>query len=78
LGTEAGLNGAALEGCVADPRTKERLTAQIEEAHRLGVQATPTVFVDGKKVPRLNDLVQVLDKEAQRKGLPPLPPPSSH
>jgi protein-disulfide isomerase/uncharacterized membrane protein len=78
LGTEAGLNGAALEGCVADPRTKERLTAQIEEAQRLGIQATPTVFVDGKKLPRLNDLVQVLDKEAQRKGLPPLPPPSAH
>jgi protein-disulfide isomerase/uncharacterized membrane protein len=78
LGTEAGLNGAALEGCVADPRTKERLTAQIEEAHRLGIQATPTVFVDGKKVPRLNDLVQVLEKEAQRKGLSPLTPTPSH
>jgi protein-disulfide isomerase/uncharacterized membrane protein len=78
LGTEAGLNGAALEGCVADPRTKERLTAQIEEAHRLGIQATPTVFVDGKKLPRLNDVLQVLDKEAQRKGLPPLSPAPSH
>jgi protein-disulfide isomerase/uncharacterized membrane protein len=78
LGTEAGLNGAALEGCIADPRTKERLTAQIEEAHRLAIQATPTVFVDGKKLPRLNDLVQVLDKEAQRKGLPPLAPSPSH
>jgi hypothetical protein len=38
------------------------------------VQATPTLFINGKKLPRINDFVQVVDKEAQAKGLPPLQP----
>ena len=70
---EAGLDGAALGTCMAAPRTKERLTAQIEEARRLGVQSTPTLYINGKKLPRINDFVQVVDKEAQAKGFPPLP-----
>jgi protein-disulfide isomerase/uncharacterized membrane protein len=70
---EAGLDGAALGACLAAPRTKERLTAQIEEARQLGVQATPTLFVNGRKLPRINDFLQVVDKEAQAKGFPPLP-----
>ncbi|HVQ31423.1 MAG TPA: thioredoxin domain-containing protein, partial [Vicinamibacteria bacterium] len=70
---EAGLDGAALGTCMAAPRTKERLTAQIEEARRLGVQSTPTLYINGKKLPRINDFVQIVDKEAQAKGFPPLP-----
>ena len=72
LAGEAGLDGAALGTCLIAPRTKERLKAQIEEAHRLGVQSTPTLSINGKKLPRINDFVQVVDKEAQAKGFPPL------
>jgi len=72
LGAEAGLNPAALESCLQDPRTKERLTTQIAEAQRFGVEATPTLFVNGKKLPRINDLLPVVDKEAQARGFPPL------
>jgi protein-disulfide isomerase/uncharacterized membrane protein len=75
LAGEAGLNATVLEGCLADTRTKEQLAAQIEEAQRAGVQATPTLFINGKKLPRINDFIQVVDKEAQRKGLPPTPVP---
>ena len=75
LAGEAGLNAAAIEGCLSDPRTKEQLSAQIEEAKRVGVQATPTVFINGKKLPRINDFLQVVDKEAVKKGLPPLATP---
>ena len=71
---EAGLNGAALQGCLDDPKTKETLAAQIAEANRLGVNATPTLYVNGKKLPRINDFVSVVDKEARRKGFPPLAP----
>lgn len=74
LAGEAGLNAAALEGCLSDPKTKADLAAQIEEGNRLGVNATPTVFVNGKKLPRINDFVAVVDKEAQKKGFPPLAP----
>jgi protein-disulfide isomerase/uncharacterized membrane protein len=76
LAAQAGLNAAAFEACIADPRTRSDLEAQIAEAQRLGVQATPTLFVNGKKLPRINDFLQVVDKEAQRKGFPPMGQPS--
>ena len=72
LAGEAGLNAAAVDGCLSDPRTKEALAAQIAEGDRLGVRSTPTVFINGKKLPRINDFVPLIDKEAQRKGFAPL------
>ena len=48
---EAGLSGAAMQGCLDDPKTKDALAAQIAEANRLGVSATPTVYVNGKSFP---------------------------
>jgi len=33
-----------------------------------------TVYIDGKKLPRINDFVAVVDREAQKKGKPPLAP----
>jgi protein-disulfide isomerase/uncharacterized membrane protein len=73
---EAGLNAAAIESCLSDPRTREQLAAQVQEAKKVGVQATPTLFINGKKLPRINDFLQTVEKEAQRKGLPPLAPPA--
>jgi protein-disulfide isomerase/uncharacterized membrane protein len=72
LGREIGLDASALEACLSAPETKQKLQAQIDEAQQLGVQATPTVFVNGKKLPRINDFIQVVDKEAQARGFPPL------
>ena len=72
LAAEAGLNAAAIEGCLDDPQTKAALAAEIAEANRLGIHSTPTVYINGKKLPRLNDFVSVVDKEAQKKGAPPL------
>jgi len=72
LAGEAGLNAAALSGCLDDPQTKAALQAEIAEGNRLAVHSTPTVFINGKKLPRLNDFVAVVDKEAQKKGSPPL------
>jgi protein-disulfide isomerase/uncharacterized membrane protein len=72
LAAEAGLNAAAIEGCLDDPQTKAALAAEIAEGNRLGVHSTPTVYINGKKLPRLNDFVAVVDKEAQKKGAPPL------
>jgi protein-disulfide isomerase/uncharacterized membrane protein len=69
---EAGLNAAAIEGCLDDPKTKSDLAAEIAEGNRLGVSATPTLYVNGKKLPRINDFVAVVDKEARKKGFPPL------
>jgi protein-disulfide isomerase/uncharacterized membrane protein len=72
LAAEAGLNAPAIEGCLDDPQTKAALAAEIAEGNRLGIHSTPTVYINGKKLPRLNDFVAVVDKEAQKKGAPPL------
>jgi protein-disulfide isomerase/uncharacterized membrane protein len=78
LAGEAGLNAAAMEGCLADPATKAALAEQVAEGNRLGVNSTPTVYINGKKLPRINDFVAVVDREAQKKGQPPLATHPAH
>jgi protein-disulfide isomerase/uncharacterized membrane protein len=75
LASEAGLDTGAMQACLASGRMKERLAAQIEEAREGGVNATPTLFINGKRLPRINDFVATVDKEAGRLGLPPMPKP---
>ncbi|HVR71975.1 MAG TPA: thioredoxin domain-containing protein [Vicinamibacteria bacterium] len=73
MAAEAGLDPTALQACLASAATRARLAAEVEEAWKAGVRATPTVFINGKKLPRINDFVQTVEKEAARLGLPPLP-----
>lgn len=75
---EAGLDTKVLEACLDTARTRERLAADIAEATAAKVASTPTLFIDGKKLPRIQDFTATLDKEAEKRGLPPLPaaPPS--
>lgn len=75
LGGEAGLDAAAFQTCMSSPQAKAKLTKEIEEGHRVGVNATPTVLLNGKKLSRINDFIQLVDKEAARLGLPPTPAP---
>jgi protein-disulfide isomerase/uncharacterized membrane protein len=75
IATGAGLAAPALQTCLDAPETKARLTAEIEEGERVGVKGTPTVFVGGKRLPRVNDFLAAIEKEAGRLGLPPLPSP---
>jgi protein-disulfide isomerase len=49
------------------------LDAQIAEGNRLGVTSTPTVYIDGKKLPQINIFEAIVDKQARKKGSPPLP-----
>jgi len=74
LAEEAGLNPAAMQGCLEDPATEDTLAAQIAEARRLDIRGTPALYVNGKKLPRIKDLVPVVDSEARKKGFPPLKP----
>jgi protein-disulfide isomerase/uncharacterized membrane protein len=74
LAGEAGLNPSAMEGCLDDPKTKAALAAQVAEGNRLGITSTPTVYIDGKKLPQINYFVAIVDKEARKKGSPPLAP----
>lgn len=73
LATEAGLDGTALQACMGSAATQARLAAELEEGWKAGVRGTPTLFINGKKLPRINDFVPTVDKEAAKLGLPPLP-----
>ncbi len=69
---EAGLDIAAMQACLADEGAKATLAAEIAEANRLGVSSTPTIYINGRKLSRINDFVAIIDKEAQKKGFAPL------
>jgi protein-disulfide isomerase/uncharacterized membrane protein len=73
---EAGLDGAKLDTCMASSESRKLLDAQIAEGVKVGVNGTPTVLINGRKVPNLNLFLQMIDKEAARLGLPPVPPPA--
>jgi protein-disulfide isomerase len=73
LAAEAGLDPSALEACLASAATQARLAAEVAEGYKAGVRGTPTLFINGKRLPRINDFVQTVDKEAAKLGLPPLP-----
>ena len=72
LAGEAGLDAAAMQSCMDDPKTRAVLAAQVAEGNRLGVHSTPTVYLNGKKLPRLNDFITIVDKEARKKGFKPM------
>jgi serine/threonine-protein kinase len=78
LASEAGLDGARLESRLMDKRTVERVKADIAEGKDAGVGGTPTLFINGKRLPRVEYFLQTLEKESSRLGLPPLPPPQPH
>jgi protein-disulfide isomerase len=77
IATAAGLDGAALTACMSGASARERLAAEIQEAKQGRVDATPTVFINGRKLPRINDFVQTVDREAVRIGLQPITPPAA-
>jgi len=72
---DAGLDAAAFGACMDRPASTEKLRAQLREGTAAGVKGTPTVFLNGKRVTRLNDFAAMIDKELARLGQPPLPSP---
>ena len=75
LAAAAGLDGAALSACMNGSSARDRLAAEIQEAKQARVEATPTVFINGRRLPRINDFVHTVDREAAKIGLPPIGPP---
>lgn len=73
---EVGLDTGALDACLDATKTKDRLAAEIAEAKASGVGVTPTLFIQGKRLPRLQDFGNVIDKELTRRGQPTVPPPA--
>ena len=69
LAREVGLDSGAFSACLGDEATRQRLAADIDEGRRFGVNSTPTVLVNGKRLPRLNDFTKIVDHESERLGL---------
>jgi protein-disulfide isomerase len=70
IATGAGEDASATAICADSPETKARVNQQYELGVSVGVNATPTVFVNGRKVERVLDtpyevLKQMVDFEAQ-------------
>lgn len=64
---EVGLDAASFNACVDSDRYVEQVRAETEEGRRRGVQATPTLFVNGQKiegVPDFNQLRRIIEAAA--------------
>lgn len=60
---DLGLDMAAYDKAIADPATRQRVEDDFTEGQTMGVQGTPTFFLDGKKLEltKLTDLTDALD-----------------
>lgn len=50
LAARLGLNRAALSACMDEKETKDTILMDVEEANEIGINATPTIFVNGRKM----------------------------
>lgn len=69
---EIGLDTAAFKSCLASTPMQQAVQRQIEQAFAAGINGTPRIFINGRKLPKINYLTAILAYEAKRLGLPPL------
>lgn len=50
IAVQSGANADKLKACVADPKTQDEIRQSVAEGKALGVDATPTTFVDGRRL----------------------------
>jgi len=72
IATDAGANASATATCADSPETKARVNQQYELGVSVGVNATPTLFLNGRKIENVNDtpieiLKQMVEFEAANK-----------
>ena len=54
--TASGVDGKAVAACAAEPATAARVKQQFDLGRELDVNATPTVFVNGRRISSINSL----------------------
>jgi protein-disulfide isomerase len=61
---DLGLDIAQYDAAVADPATQARVQEDFDEGRLLGVEGTPTFFIDGQKleIQRLTDVGDAIDR----------------
>ncbi len=50
LANQLGLNEEAFKSCTINPETANQIKSTIEEGHALNITATPTIFVNGRRI----------------------------
>lgn len=84
--TKAGQDPAKIAACAATPAAKDAINASLALGEKVGVNSTPTVFVNGRGLPLVGipyDMLQrIIEFQAQLDGVPltpavktPPPPP---
>lgn len=66
-----GLDRAALEGCLAGAASGERIRRDAEAGHGYGVDATPTLFVNGRRIEgavSAEELMNAIDQAASARA----------
>ncbi len=71
IAAAAGANKGAFFACMGSSEAAQELTSQIQEAKLAGVTSTPSVFLNGRKLPQANALLQGIESESKRLGLAP-------
>ena len=66
IATAAGLNGDQMRTCLGSSSASQELAAQIEEAQRLEVRSTPTVFINGKRLAQMGGFLNAIESELKR------------
>ena len=76
IAAAAGLDREAFATCLDEPETEAALQADIAEAVRLGVTGTPTIFINGRRVPALDEFADAVLWELEKAGIR-MPEPDS-
>ena len=69
IAVATGLDEATFRACLAEPRAEAALQSDIEEAMRLGVTGTPTIFINGRRVPTLDEFADAVLWELEKAGI---------
>jgi len=67
---ELGLNQSSFDGCVDSRKYRDAIVAETKEGEELGVNATPTLFINGKQqrgAPAMDRLRALIDEELAKK-----------
>lgn len=67
IARDHGVDTDSLAACMKDPMTKDQIRLQAKQGVQAGVQGTPTIYVNGRQLPR-GQLIPVLEaaKEASK------------
>jgi protein-disulfide isomerase/uncharacterized membrane protein len=72
---DLGLSVPMFTSCLNAPETKARVVADITEGAKNGVTGTPSIFINGHKLPRIQEFVDAIDQESRKLGMGPMPTP---